>query len=274
MPTRIPLPLTRLRRATAFPLLLICTLLAAPLCAQNRATVSAEPQAVIQPPDAGYQYPVGTLKYEAEWRVWRAGTATIRVSPGSGPLQHVVATAESSGTVAVLYRVEDRLESYFNPRTNCSDRILKHSEEGFHKRETSLLFDPAHGKSILDERNLRNGETKHQVTDSPVCVTDVLSGIFYLAGQNLEPGTVHVFPLNDGGKTFRVTAAAETREALKTDAGSFSTIRVAIYANSGPLKGRGRVWIWYTDDARHLPVQMRSRLFWGTMTLRLTGIDK
>jgi Protein of unknown function (DUF3108) len=271
MLTRIP-PLVTL--AVALPLLTLSAMLASPAWAQSTATVSAEPQSVIQPPDAGYHPPAGTLKYDAEWRVWKAGSATIRVSPAGGGLQHVVATAESSGAVAVLYRVEDRIESYFHEQTNCSDRILKHSEEGFHKRETSLLFDPLHGKSILDERNLRSGETKHQVTDSPACVTDVLSGIFYLAGQHLEPGTVHAFPLNDGGKTVRVTAAVEAREEVRTDAGTFPTIRVAIYSNTGPLKGRGRVWIWYTDDANHLPVQMRSRLFWGTMTLRLTGIDK
>jgi len=271
MLTRIP-PLVTL--AAALPLLLLGAIASVPAWAQNAATVSAEPQPVIQPPNAAYRSPAGTLKYDAEWRIWRAGSATLRVTPASGALQHVAATAESSGTVSVLYRVEDRMESYFNQQTNCSERILKHSEEGFHKRETTLLFDPAHGKSILDERNLRNGETKHQVTDSPACVSDVLSGIFYLAGQHLEPGTIHVFPLNDGGKTFRVTASVEGREEVKTDAGAFHTVRVAIFSDTGPLKGRGRVWIWYTDDAAHLPVQMRSRLFWGTLTLRLTGIDK
>ena len=46
--------------------------------------------------------------------------------------EHVIATAEASGAVAVLYRVQDRLESYFDRKTFCSDRILKHTEEGLH----------------------------------------------------------------------------------------------------------------------------------------------
>lgn len=277
MPTRTRNPLPKPAAALRFgmALALILSLLPAPAAwAQGAATVSATPQAAIQPPDTGFQYPALTLHYEADWRVWRAGTATLRIAPGSGDMEHVVATADSAGAVSALYRVEDRFESYFHRQTNCSDRILKHSEEGFHKRETSLLFDPAHGTSILDERNLRNGQTKHQETASPACVTDVLSGIFYLASQPMEPGEVHLVPLNDGGKTVPVTAAVEGREDVKTGVGTFHTLRVAIYATSGPLKGRGRVWIWYTDDALHLPVQMRSHLFWGTLTLRLTGIDK
>jgi hypothetical protein len=127
---------------------------------------------------------------------------------------------------------------------------------------------------VLDERNLRNGETKHQETDSPACVTDVLSGIYYLGAQRLEPGMSYLFPVNDGGKTVDVKAYVEGREEVKTDAGNFHTVRVAAYSDAGPLKGRGKIWLWYTDDASHLPVQMRSHLFWGTMTLRLTRLEK
>jgi Protein of unknown function (DUF3108) len=257
---------------TRILLLTLATVLAPAIHAQQ-ASISAAPHSAIEPASEAYRFPTQTLHFDAEWRLWKAGSATMRIQP-SGELEHVIATAESSGAVAVLYRVQDRIESYFDHRSNCSDRILKHSEEGFHKRETSLLFDSARGKSVLDERNLRNGETKHQETDSPACVTDVLSGIYYLGTQRLEPGAVHVFPLNDGGKTVDVTAYVEAREDVKTDAGSFRTLRVVVYSGSGPLKGRGKLWVWYTDDASHLPVQMRSRLFWGTMTLRLTRVDK
>jgi hypothetical protein len=252
---------------------LIFALLAAPALTAQQASISAEPQPVIQPASDAYRYPTETLHYDAEWRLWKAGTATLKILP-SGEMEHVIATAESSGAVAILFRVQDRIESYFDHRSNCSDRILKHSEEGLHKRETSLLFASVPGKSVLDERNLRNNETKHQVTDSPACVTDVLSGIYYLGAQHLAPGSVHIFPLNDGGKTVDVTAFVEGREDVKTDAGTFHTLRVAVYSGNGPLKGRGKVWIWYTDDASHLPVQMRSRLFWGTLTLRLTRLEK
>jgi Protein of unknown function (DUF3108) len=261
-----------MRTLTRIFLLTLAVALTPALLAQP-ATIAPPPPPAIEPPQAGYIYPTQTLHYEAEWRLWKAGTATISIQPGAGDIEHVTGTAESSGAVSVLYRVQDRIESYFDRRTDCSSRIIKHSEEGFHKRETSLVFDAAHGKSILDERNLRNGETKHQVTDSPACVTDVLSGIFYLGSQHLEPGVTHLFPLNDGGKTVDVTARVEGREDVKTDAGLFHTVRVVVYSRDGALKGRGKVWIWYTDNAAHLPVQMRSHLFWGTMTLRLTWIQ-
>ena len=245
-----------------------------PILTAQQASISAQPKASIQPASDAYRFPNNlTLHYDAEWRLWKAGTGTLKIEQ-NGDFEHVTGTAEAAGAVAVLYRVQDRLESYFDRKTFCSERILKHSEEGLHKRETTLRFDPASGKSVLDERNLRNGETKHQETDSPACVTDVLSGIYYLGAQHLEPGTAYLFPVNDGGKTVDVTAYVEGREEVKTDAGTFHTVRVAVYSDAGPLKGRGKLWIWYTDDASHLPVQMRSRLFWGTLTLRLTRLEK
>lgn len=253
-------------------LLTLVAALASILTAQQ-ASISAAPTPSIQPASGAYRFPNNqTLHYEAEWRLWKAGTGTLKIEQ-NGEFEHVTGTAEAAGAVAILYRVEDRLESYFDRKTFCSDRILKHSEEGLHQRETTLLFDAARGKSVLDERNLRNGETKHQETDSPACVTDVLSGIYYLGAQRLEPGAVLLFPVNDGGKSTNVTAFVEGREDVKTDAGTFHTVRVAAYSGDGPLKGRGKVWVWYTDDTSHLPVQMRSRLFWGTLTLRLTRLE-
>jgi hypothetical protein len=254
--------------------ILLLALAMAPIMLAQQASISAVAKAAIQPTSEAHRFPNNlTLHYDAEWRLWKAGAGTLKIEQ-NGDQEHVIATAEASGAVAVLYRVQDRLESYFDRRSFCSQRIQKHSEEGLHQRDTSLRFDPARGKSVLDERNLRNGETKHQETDSPACVTDVLSGIYYVGAQRLDPGVSHLFPVNDGGRTVDVKAYVEGREDVKTDAGIFHTVRVAVYTDSGPLKGRGKVWVWYTDDAFHLPVQMRSRLFWGTMTLRLTRVER
>ena len=89
----------------------------------------------------------------------------------------------------------------------------------------------------------------------------------------MTPNATYAFPLNDGGKTVTVQAHVEGKEQVKTPAGTFQTIRVGPEGDYGPLKNRGRIWIWYTDDAQHLPVQMRARLFWGTLTVYLTGVD-
>ena len=48
-----------------------------------------------------------------------------------------------------------------------------------------------------------------------------------------------------------------------TLAGTFQTLRVQPIADAGVVKNRGNIWIWYTDDDRRMPVQMRARLLLG-----------
>lgn len=237
------------------------------------ATVQAAPDARVVPPPPNYAYPLGrTYTYAVEWHLVPAGTATVKME-AAGAEHRVVAFGASSGVVNLLYPVNDRFEAKFDPRTFCSTEIFKHSEEGFHKRETRIRFENVARKSILDEKNLKTGETKHVENDVPGCVTDVMTGFYYLASLPLQPGAEHRFLLSDGGKTALVAATVEGREVIKSPAGTFSTIRVAAEAASGSLVGKGKIWVWFTDDANHTPVQMRAKLTWGSLLFHLMKIE-
>jgi len=211
--------------------------------------------------------------YGVEWHLFNAGTATVTLALDGG-LEHVTAVATSAGVVNALYKVQDHFEAFFDPHTFCSLRVSKSTEEGSHSRQTELHFDYSRHKSVLDEKNLKTGEQKHVENDLPACVSDVVSGFYYLASLPLQSGNSYTFPINDGNKTTEVTARVEAREQIKVPAGSFRTVRVKAEAISGALQGKGTVWAWFTDDANHTPVQMRSKLGWGTLLFRLQRIER
>ena len=241
------------------------------------------PAAPVQPKDSigqgahiqslrpGFEFPRQTLRYEAEYRYVTAGLATLRIER-EGNQEHVIGTADSTGVVALLFRVQDRFNAHFDAHTLCSTKLVKHVEEGSHWRDTEITFDYKNGKAVLQEKNLKNGQSKRTENDIPGCVTDVVSGILYVASLPLLPDATYSFPLNDGGKTLQ--AHVEGKEQIKTPAGTFQTIRVGPEGNYSVLKNRGKITIWYSDDARHLPVQIQARLFWGTLTVYLASIDK
>ena len=238
-------------------------------------TASIGNQAQIHAPGPNYQWPDWqTYVYEAEWKLWTAGTATLRLEPGPNGQRRVLGAADSAGFVSLLYTVRDRFESTFDPKSFCSLHLYKHTEEGFRRKDTNISFDYGRGKAVLDEKNLKTNETKRVENDIPSCATDVLTGVYYLSSLPLQPGSKYTFPLNDGSKTQIVEVVAEAKEKVKTPAGNFDTIRVQPAANSGLLKDRGKVWIWFSDDAAHMPVQMRARMFWGTLTFRLKRIER
>jgi hypothetical protein len=231
-------------------------------------------QARIEPSTTGYRLPDGqSYVYDVEWRLWTAGIAVLRVDI-DGNEQRVRAYGNSTGTVGLLYHVDDRFDAWLNPQTFCSRRIQKHIEEGFRRVETTTDFDYARHQAVLNQVNVKKGDRKHLEHPIPDCVTDVISAIYYTASLPLKTGSSYEFPLNDGGDTVTVKVTAETRETVKTPAGTFKTVRVQPTASQGVLKDRGKVWVWYTDDAQRIPVQMRARMGWGTLTFRLTRVDK
>jgi len=236
------------------------------------ASISAAPTQIMPPPP-NYAFPDDhAYVYAAEWHLITAGTGVVKME-SIGTDRKVTATAESQGVVNVIFPVHDRFEAHFDPRTFCSLSIFKHSEEGAHKRETSIHFDPARKKSVLDEKNLKTGETKHVENDRPGCATDIITGFYYLQSLPLQLGSTYEFPISDG-KTALVRATVEKREQVKTAAGTFPALLVTAEAVNGSLQGRGKVWDWYSDDANHVPVQMRAKLGWGTLFFRLQRIDR
>jgi hypothetical protein len=271
--------LSQLARALPISCLCACTPIWAcpsfpPAALAQSSIVTIGPSAQILPPPANYRFPDGqAYVYTAEWHLFNAGTATVKLK-STGPEQKVTAIADSAGVANVLYGVHDRFEARFDPKTFCSLGLTKHTEEGPHKRDTQVTFDYPKRKSMLQEKNLKTGENKRVENDIPPCVTDVVTGFYYLASLPLQLGNSYTFPVNDGGKTAEVTARVEGKEKVKIPAGEFQTIRVAAEANSGTLKGRGRIWAWFTDDANHTPVQMRAKLSWGTLLFRLQRIDR
>ena len=246
-----------------------CISLFAALAAAQAAPGTPPPLA---PPDSGYSFPAReTLTYAVDWRVFPAGTTTLHLEQ-QGNEERVTATADSIGAINLIYRVSDRYESSFNRTSGCSAGFSKQIQEGRRQVDTDLKFDYAQGKALLNEKNLVKGTSKHQEAPVGPCVTDLLSAIFYPASQTLTPGQSFQVPLGDSLHTVVVTMKVEARETVRTPLGSYQTVRVQPTAAAGVVKARGNIWIWYTDDARHIPVQMRARLFWGTITFQLTSL--
>jgi len=135
------------------------------------------------------------------------------------------------------------------------------------------VVDYAQGKQKQVEKNLVKSTSKEQTASIPACVTDSLSAIFYAASQPMVVGQTIRFPLADSMRTVTVTMKVEAKEEIKTPAGTFQTIRVEPTADEGVVKNRGNIWVWYTDDARHIPVQIQARLFWGTITFHLQSLE-
>ena len=232
------------------------------------------PIPTLQAPVAGFSFPVKeTLSFDVDWRVFTAGTAVFHLEQAPGGPLKISATADTAGATNMLFPVVDKFQAGLDTRTGCSTGFSKQLQEGPRKVNSELNFDYNAGKQTQFEKNMVKGTSKTLTASIPACVTDSLSAIFYAASQPLVVGQSVRFPLADSMRTVTVVMKVEAKEEIKTPAGTFQTIRVEPTAAEGIVKNRGNIWIWYTDDARHLPVQIRARLFFGTITFHLKSVE-
>jgi hypothetical protein len=270
--------LLKLDRFLALILLMLCGAGSLPASAQLLGLGSKPASApvvipTLQPPLPDFVFPTRqTLTFTVDWRVFTAGTAVFQLER-EGTVQKINAYGGSVGAVTMLFPVIDKFQAGFDTKTGCSTGFSKQLQEGRRKVSSDLTFDYEHGKQKQVEKNLVKGTSKEQTASIPACVTDSLSAIFYAASQPMVVGQTIKFPLADSMRTVTVTMKVEGKEEIKTPAGTFQTIRVEPTADEGVVKNRGNIWVWYTDDARHMPVQIRAHLFWGTITAHLQSYE-
>jgi hypothetical protein len=210
-----------------------------------------------------------TLHYGIEWRMIRAGLARVNWSPRTAGFQGDL-HLESAGLVSKMYKVNDDYTVQMNPEL-CAATVLIKAQEGKRNRETKVTFSSA-GASYLERDLVKNNVVLQKETQTPACVHEYIGGLNKLRNRKLEPGQSAELPMSDGKKFANVRVEAQEREQVRTPAGTFSTIRYEVFMFNGVLVNRkARMFVWFTDDSRRLPVQLRVRMQFliGTITLQL-----
>ncbi|MGH9487454.1 MAG: DUF3108 domain-containing protein [Terriglobales bacterium] len=239
------------------------------LCLFGLAAFSPRPT----PPSTADPPPLpATLHYVAHWRLLPAGSASLSWSQ-KGALRQVQFTANTSQLVDLFYPVHDLMQSDYDPATFCTSQVVNNTLEGRRHRLTTITYQPDQHRFILDETNesAHPPTHKHQVKSIPGCVADLLTALDYMRAQPLHVGDSYSFRVNEGGKTSDVRCAVDLRETITTPAGRFSAVRVHPTLIGGGDKKLGELWVWFSDDARHLPVEFQAHAFWGTLTAQLTN---
>ncbi len=207
------------------------------------------------------------LTYDVEWRLIHAGTVVIESQKSHAKLQ-----LESAGLVSTLMKIHDVYNvDYEEPF--CATSAVMDSQEGKRHHETKITYDRADNRATYLERDLvKNAVLHSDQTGIPNCVQDVIGAFMKLRGMTVEPGQSAQIPMSDGRKSATVRIDAQEREEVKTPSGSFKTIRYEANMMNGVIYSRkGRAFVWLTDDARHLAVQIRVRVAFpiGSVTLQL-----
>ncbi len=250
-----------------------------PLLAVLLATaVAAFPTNPLPPGDRDFLpkdrlYPVPfhsgeTLVYTIAWLKIEGGEMTLSArrtaTPDGVPVYHLLLTAVSNDYVSKFYPVNTRYETWVDARDFQPLRFEKRAREGRYVSDEVEEFDLVR----------RIGSWRTDRTPLPERVSDIISSFYYLRTHPLVPGTDIRLDMFSRGKLYRLVVHVQEKEVVETEAGSFEAIRVqpALLEESGEDRNRGKLFLWFSDDARRLPVMARSLLPIGSVTARLKRI--
>jgi hypothetical protein len=251
---------------------LVWALSASPATGADCETIGTLPETARgpRPPSHAAFGPGEKLVFSIQYGLITAGEATLEIEPQvkvrqDRPVWHIVSQANSNATFSTVFRVRDRVESYMDTLELHSVRFEKHLREGNYKKDLLIQFDHQRRKATIDGK---------RECDVEPHVQDVLSSLYYVRTLDLQPGTSVYVPNHDNGKNYPLEVRVEGRERVTVDAGTFDCLVLEpVLMGEAVFKQNGRLKVWVTDDALHMPVLLKSKVFVGAIAGVLTRFE-
>jgi hypothetical protein len=168
-----------------------------------------------------------------------------------------------------MFKVKDEFESYIDQEALVPLKATKKFKEGKYTDSDFIVFDHA-----AKTASGRRGKTEI-VTNTQ----DIISAIYYarsLDMTNAKTGVIFPVPFYLDGKTYELRFKFEKRETIKTELGTFRTIKVKPQLIEGRVfKDNEALTLWVTDDDNKIPVRVESDIFVGSIKvdlLEMSGI--
>ncbi len=201
----------------------------------------------------------------------RASMSVEQADRNGRPVFRFVTEARSQGFFAWLFRfrVDDRSVALWDPETHVSYGIEKRLREGRATRDQVVRIDPETGVADVQDRKV--AQTRFEL---PRGTLDVLSAFFVTRVRGVSEKEPLTLPVFDNGKRYELAVKLVGREALDLPAPLGRRTKTLIVEPElakgvGLFVRKGRLILWLTDDARRIPVRMRSKVAIGSVSADL-----
>ena len=160
-----------------------------------------------------------------------------------------------------FYKVDDRFESWIETTTLSSLRHKQDINEGRRDRERTFEIYPDRPSYIEDDK------PEKPSVGQPL---DDGSFLYFIRTVPLEVGKTYEFDryFRPDRNPLKITVLR--KEKIKVPAGTFDAIVIRPSIKSkGIFSENGQAEVWLSDDDRHIMLQMKSKLSFGSLNLYL-----
>jgi hypothetical protein len=248
-----------------WPALVLTAALAAPLLAGD--TASSKPD--IWKPVKNEAFKAGEkLEFVLKYEVVSAGSAVMEVQDGppvnGRPTLNITSMAKSNSVIDKAFRVRDFNGSQVDAETLVSIHFHQNLKEGKYQVIRNTGCDYTNHSYRYE--TIHKGKTSTYTGKLEEPVQDILSAFFVTRTLPLELGKEYVIKVFSDETIYPlVVRVGNSIERVKVPAGKFDCIRVdpAVQGDAIFKASDGKMSLWLTNDARHMPVLIRSKVSVG-----------
>lgn len=174
----------------------------------------------------------------------------------------VRSTVESNKFVSAFYPVKDRVETFIDVEDGYSHGIKVNQRQGRKRRDKVIDFDQVRHRAT----QFKNDQI--ETFQIPPKVQDSLSALYHFRNQAvLEVGKSTFIDVHESKKNWELEIKVLDKEEIKTSLGTFKTFKVKAFVRyEGLFMDKGDVTLWLTDDARRIPVLIKTKIKIGSIT--------
>jgi len=223
------------------------------------------------------------LTYEAKWSksllrgidVADLNFKIIKAPDGGGNRLLFQGEAISKGTLMKIARFSflQKIDSTVDANNFRILHTIRRDEQKDRIRDGEAQFDYKSNRVVYREIDPNNPERAPRTITSPLetATHDLLSAVYFLRRQPLAVGKDFELSVSDSGVIYQIPVKVVAREELKTAIGKVWTLRVEpeVFGDRRLVPGEGKMIIWFTDDARHLPVRSQIQADIGKIEIKL-----
>jgi len=223
----------------------------------------------ILPGQSAWPFQIGErLTYNVSFTGITAGQASLEVVNDTVVNNyhqlHIRFKARTTFPVSSIYTINDQVDTWLDSKYLYTKKLTKNIREGNYKNDSYTIID--YDQSIA----ITNGDTV--IIDQ--FLRDSYSLFYFLRTIPLIIGETIDFTAFDGKIITPFQVITKTKETINTMAGTFPCLVVKPFREGTTLlKNKGDMMIWFSDDKIRLPIQIRIKLKYGSMLLKLKDIN-
>ncbi|MDY0152378.1 MAG: DUF3108 domain-containing protein [Candidatus Cloacimonas sp.] len=218
------------------------------------------------------------LTFDVKYGIINAGEATLeaRTSLYQGnPVWYLSTNAKTHTFFDKVFKVRDRVESWWDKDTLLPYKFAKNLQEGKYKQHRVHIYNQAALSSTYQRWQYKESRFENKEMDIPANSQDILSAFYAVRTMPLSVGKSVLVNITADGRSMLTEVKVHRKEMEKTIFGEVECLVIEPkLKGEAVFKQSGRILIWVTNDQYKIPVRLESKITFGSFVAVLKSAQQ